>query len=265
MRCENKKEEREGMRFKNKYNEWYTIIKYYDANNVIVKFDNGYSYKISWKQIKVGTVHSPYAKTVYNVGYIGEGEYRPYIKKGEESIEYKIWNGLLRRNYDPYTLNKKSWYRDCFVEEDLFNFQNFCKWHNENYYEVPNDRMELDKDILCKGNKIYSKDTMIYVPRRINILFTRNNTRRGEYPIGVSPHKASGKLEVSCSILDENGNKKNKYLGLFPIDKPFQAFTCYKQFKENYIKEVADEYYSKGLIPKKLYDALYRYEVEIND
>ena len=40
-------------------------------------------------------------------------------------------------------------------------------------------------------------------------------------------------------------------------------FFVYKQFKEKYIKQVADEY--KDLIPQKLYDALYKYEVEIND
>ena len=38
----------------------------------------------------------------------------------------------------------------------------------------------------------------------------------------------------------------------------------YKNFKENYIKQVADEYYFKGLIPKRLYEAMYKYEVEIN-
>lgn len=36
-----------------------------------------------------------------------------------------------------------------------------------------------------------------------------------------------------------------------------------KLHKEQHIKEVA-EYY-KGKIPKKLYDAMYRYEVDIND
>ena len=33
--------------------------------------------------------------------------------------------------------------------------------------------------------------------------------------------------------------------------------------KENNIKEVADEY--KNIIPKKLYDALYAYKVDINN
>lgn len=44
-----------------------------------------------------------------------------------------------------------------------------------------------------------------------------------------------------------------------------EAFTIYKEFKERVIKQVADEYYSKGLIPKKVQDALYKYEVLITD
>ena len=57
--------------------------------------------------------------------------------------------------------------------------------------------------------------------------------------------------------------EKRKHLGYFPLNRPFQAFTVYKTFKENYIKQIADEY--KDLIPTKLYKALYKYEVEIND
>ena len=46
-------------------------------------------------------------------------------------------------------------------------------------------------------------------------------------------------------------------------EKLEKAFNCYKEFKEKYIKQIADEY--KDLIPKELYEALYKYEVEIND
>ena len=35
------------------------------------------------------------------------------------------------------------------------------------------------------------------------------------------------------------------------------------QFKENYIKQVAEEY--KDKIPDKLYEAMYNYKVEITD
>ena len=123
--------------------------------------------------------------------------------------------------------------------------------------------MHLDKDILCKGNKIYSPETCIFVPNNINILFVKRDKMRGEYPIGVNYHKQHKKLYVSCGIINKDNKHKQKFLGLFPLDKPFQAFYTYKQFKENYIKQVADEY--RDLIPQKLYEAMYSYEVEIND
>ena len=42
-----------------------------------------------------------------------------------------------------------------------------------------------------------------------------------------------------------------------------EAFYSYKQIKEDYIKQMADEY--KDKIPRKLYDAMYKWEVEITD
>ena len=122
--------------------------------------------------------------------------------------------------------------------------------------------MQLDKDILNKGNKIYSPETCVFVPQRINNLFTKSNKIRGGYPIGVNYSQNCNCLCVRCSILCED-KKKNKHLGYFSLDEPFKAFSTYKNFKENYIKKVADEY--KELIPQKLYEALYKYEVEIND
>lgn len=42
-----------------------------------------------------------------------------------------------------------------------------------------------------------------------------------------------------------------------------EAFYAYKNAKENYIKQVADEY--KDKIPKKLYNTMYKWEIEVND
>ena len=120
----------------------------------------------------------------------------------------------------------------------------------------------MDKDILNKGNKVYSEDNCVFVPARINSLFLKNDVDRGKYPIGITEwndikNNKEPKLMVQINILNK---RKRKY---FPLSKPFQAFTYYKNFKENYIKQVADEY--RDLIPKKLYDAMYEYKVEIND
>ena len=91
-------------------------------------------------------------------------------------------------------------------------------------------------------------------------MFTKCDASRGKYPIGVSWDKERNKFCVYCHILNKENNK-NKYLGTY--DTIEDAFLVYKSFKEKYIKEVADEY--KELIPQKLYDALYKYEIEIND
>ena len=80
------------------------------------------------------------------------------------------------------------------------------------------------------------------------------------YILGV--HKKDKKFIAQYSIYDFEIKKfKKVYLGSY--NTPEEAFNVYKEFKERYIKEVADYY--KEQIPQKLYDAMYRYEVEITD
>lgn len=245
------------------------IIKYNGKDDIIIEFQDEYKARVhtQYGNFKKGNVKNPYHPSVYGVGYLGEGKYKP-SENGKSTKIYEVWVSMLQRCYDPYFLNKRPTYRDCMVCNEWHNFQNFAKWWEEKLYECNNERMELDKDILVKGNKIYSPETCLIVPNRINLLFCKRQNRRGKYPIGVTDtiknidNKTYLYLIVSCSIL--YGEKcKIKHLGNFPLNRPFQAFTVYKNFKESYIKQIADEY--KNFIPTKLYSALYRYEVEIND
>ena len=120
--------------------------------------------------------------------------------------------------------------------------------------------MCLDKDILHKGNKIYSRENCIFVPERINKLFVKRDNSRGDNPIGVYP-TLSGNYMASC----RNGCGKSISLGTYKTKE--EAFNAYKTYKENYIKEVIDSY--KGIILEpfysKLREAMYKYKVEITD
>jgi hypothetical protein len=137
-------------------------------------------------------------------------------------------------------------------------YKNFKEWYKENWYEIEGERMALDKDILYKGNKIYSPENCIFVPQRINSLFVKNDRRRGELPIGVNYNKKRNKYRAQCNYLSYG----NVTLGSY--DDPKEAFyKGYKPFKEKYIKEIADEY--KDKIPQQLYDAMYNWVVEITD
>ena len=167
---------------------------------------------------------------------------------------------MLGRCYNPKYQEKEPSYKGCMVEEYLLNFQHAAEWYNENYYEIPGEKMCLDKDILCKGNKIYSRETCIFVPQRINNLFTKSDKSRGKNPIGVT-ELPSGNYQVQCWA----GNGKQIYLGTY-ITKE-EAFQVYKQCKKKVIKETIDSY--EGKIPEphygRLKTAMYNYEVEIDD
>jgi hypothetical protein len=143
------------------------------------------------------------------------------------------------------------------VSEEWLNFQNFAKWYDKNYYEINGEKMEIDKDILVKRNKIYSPETCVFVPKRINLLFVKKDATRGDLPIGVCFFKRDKKYQVNCK--DENG--KDIYLSRY--NNIEEAFEVYKEFKESVIKKVANEY--KGKIPANLYNALINYKVEITD
>ena len=233
------------------------IIECINARNIVVIFDNGYKTKTEYSQFKKGQIKNPYDKTIYNVGYIGEGYYKLITHKNI----YKHWSSMIRRCYADNKNKFNPTYKDCSVCEEWHNFQNFGKWFDENYYTIENETMALDKDILVKGNKTYSPETCVFVPERINILFTKNNKIRGKYPIGVSLGN-NKKYKATISIFDFVNNKKqSKHLGYF--DNIEDAFNIYKKSKENNIKRTADYY--KNIIPQKLYEAMYSWEVNIND
>lgn len=235
------------------------IIECKNATNITIEFQDEYKTRkrATYQQFLKGTIKNPYDKEVYGVGYLGDEN----ISHKTHPNIYNHWQKMLQRCYDPYYINKQLTYKDCVVCKEWHSFKIFAEWYEENYYNVFNQRMELDKDILYKGNKIYSPETCIFVPQRINNLFLKRQNNRGKYPIGVCLSKKTNKFSAQCSICTEKGKGKRMWLGEY--ETIGEAFYSYKVFKENYIKQVADEY--KNLIPNKLYEALYKYEVEIND
>ena len=246
----------------NKQGLYMTIVNYNSSKNIDVLFEDGYiATNKLYKHFKSGSMKSPYFKSIYNRGYLGEGE---YISSHDfkHNIQYSKWFGMFKRCYDEKQLAKQPTYEICDIDERWNNFQVFAKWFDENRWSE--DCLCVDKDILIKGNKIYSPENCILVDNRLNCLFTKTNKTRGNFPIGVYYKKDVKKYRAQCSIVFEDGHKQQTFLGDY--SDPLTAFNAYKQFKESYIKQVADDYANKYQnFPKRLYDAMYAYEVEITD
>ena len=234
------------------YRKYKDIDVYFPEYNWIAKH-------AIYQHFKNGNIKCPYERSIYGVGYLGEGEYK-VKENGKNKKEYKIYQNMLQRCYDPKYQERYPTYKGCTVEDYLLNFQHMVEWIKENYYEVPGERMELDKDILYKGNKIYSRETCIFVPQRINNLFTKSDKSRGKDPIGVD-QLPSGNYRVYCN------NRYGKRVSLGTYKTKEEAFQVYKNYKEKVIKEVIDSY--ENIIPEPYYSrlktAMYNYEVEITD
>lgn len=253
MDIRNLANQRIGLTGKNKFGSVMEIIEYKRAGDILVKFENGNPVHTTWSCFIKSSVRNVYDKSIYGIGYIGEGEYKT-SENGKRSVQYKAWKDMLTRCYcDRYQKNNP-WYNGCSVDERFHNFQNFASWYDENYYEISGEKMQLDKDILVKGNKIYSPEACVFVPQRINLLFTKSDSNR-KLPMGVTFHKQNKSYISQC------------FTGIRMSSKSFktqeEAFLEYKINKEKYIKEVAIAY--KDKIPNKLYKAMLKYEVEITD
>lgn len=237
------------------------IYRYRKYNDIDVYFPeyNWERKNTTYFRFLSGSIKCPYHKNIYNTGYIGEGL---YITKenGVQKESYKTWFRMIRRCYDPYTLNtdKHRKYRDVTVCEEWHNFQNFAKWYEENYYEVDGERTELDKDILVKGNKIYSPETCIFVPHSINSLFIKCDKVRGNLPIGVTMVNTKNGIKYRSRF-----NHFGKEILIGKFDSAEEAFSAYKIAKENHIKQIAKKY--KNVIPKRLHCAILRYKIESMD
>ena len=143
--------------------------------------------------------------------------------------------------------------RFCSVSDNFKSYEYFYEWCNAQV-GFGNEGWQLDKDLLVKGNKIYSEDTCCFLPEEVNKALTRSDKTRGSSPIGVT--KRGGSYYASISI-----RGKTKPLGSFKSET--LAFEEYCKNKEEYLSLLAVQY--ENQIDRRVYQKLTHYKVGIHD
>lgn len=174
-------------------------------------------------------------KLVYGVG-TNDADYNIIEYDGSHQIVqrcpyYTKWVAMLARGYSELLHKKHPSYAGVSVCEEWLTFSNFKSWMETQDWEGKH----LDKDILVKGNKLYSPDTCIFVSQEINKFLTESTVARGNYPIGVSLEKKSLKFKAQCYNVQSG---KKEYLGLFdsPVDA-HRAWLCFKLKQAKFLAE----------------------------
>ena len=233
----------------------FKIVKYNDTANVEIQFlKTGYRKVAEMKEVRNGGIKDPYLASVFGVGVTGT-KY-PVKINGVITKEYDLWHSMLERCYSDNFKKKHPTYEGCKCSDNFKSYEYFYEWcHNQIGFGV--SIFELDKDLLVKGNKIYSENICVFIPSEINSLLTKRESSRGNHLIGVHWSNTNKAFVAQVS----KGKGKQKYLGSFKTE--IEAFNAYKTAKEAFIKEQAEKW--KGTIDERAYNALMNYEVNITD
>ena len=233
----------------------FKILKYNNVRNVEIQFINtGYRKVAEMKEVRNGGIKDPYAPSVYGFGVLGT-KYLASIN-GVQTKEYKLWCCMLVRCYSDSFKKKQPTYEGCEVSENFKSYEYFYEWCNKQI-GFGNKDWHLDKDLLIKGNKVYSENTCVFLPKEVNSLLTKREALRGENLIGVSWSKTN---KAFVAMVNKNKGK-SEHLGYFKTE--IEAFNTYKQAKEAFVKEQANKF--KSQIDPRAYNALMNYQVEITD
>ena len=154
---------------------------------------------------------------------------------------YRAWVNMLQRAYSEIYQDKQPTYIGVTVCRDWHSFSAFRSWWLENYRED----WQLDKDLLAPGNRQYGPDSCTYIPSWLNTFTIDSGASRGEFPIGVSLHKPTGRYKSRC-----RNPITGKEHGLGRFTKPEEAYSAWLKCKLQLADQLKPEMDS---IDKRIY------------
>ena len=209
------------------------IIEKLKNKKRIIRFENGYEKEINMSSLYKNNrkIKDVYKKSVFDTGYFGEGEFSFYKNKKA----YRTWQNILQRCY--LKNEKNPTYKNVKVCKEWHNFQNFAFWFEKNYPKIENINFEIDKDLLQMNieNKIYSPETCVFLPKKVNIFITKNNAKNSSGFIGVYLKKQTNRWVSSCCSFEKN---KQIHLGYFDtIEEAREKYLISKKESYDYVIE----------------------------
>lgn len=156
---------------------------------------------------------------------------------------YRKWVSMLERCYSKRHQRNAQTYVGCTVCDEWLYFSKFRKWMEQQDWQG----RALDKDFISEGNKVYSPETCVFLPQKLNGFIIISKKSKSLYPLGVSYKKKSKDMQSEYSrpyISEINTlDRKGRFIGHFA--SPEDAHNAYLREKlkrcTEYIKEFRDE------------------------
>ncbi|OSM14690.1 hypothetical protein BTH38_04645 [Bacillus toyonensis] len=152
-----------------------------------IEFDevNGVKYKtlVTKSNISNRGIRNPFYPKVAGVGYTGNAQ------RFDHEIIYSRWNGILQRCYNKKDKRYKHYgATGARVCERWHNFEyfleDFVKLHG--FDEEKLDQLEIDKDFIGDGQRLYSPETCILVSKEENNKEMQERTKHRKF-MAIAP------------------------------------------------------------------------------
>lgn len=199
-----------------------------DSEEYIMEIMNSVDYRPDgWNPVNM-------KRSVLEIGYLGCND------ANVKSSSYRKWHNMLARCYNSKIHTYKPYYKPCTVIEEWQSYANFREWFRQN--NIEGRKLDLDKDMLIQGNKVYGSDTCALVTHYANTIFEdrgiKTNTTR-------NPH--TGKFDTSMSVLG-----KRNVIGSFETEEAAQRGLL--AYKKEFIMKYARK--NRNKVPRKVYEAM---------
>lgn len=162
------------------------------------------------------------------VGHTPEG--KQIRKRVWQCPIYACWKDMIYRTSGK---NRLVWYEECSVSKEWLRFSKFREWALPKFYEG----LVLDKDILVKGNTLYSGDTCEFVPIYLNNLF-RVQRKSQKLPLGVNLRHGKSSKRVYRACASVGG--VHKHIGNF--GDPVLAHWAWLEYKAGILEDALKRY-----------------------
>ena len=179
-------------------------------NSTLTFFMDDHKMKSKKLVYDVGTNDSAYVVQKFEqLGYVGGKQKKKLVWR---CPYYRAWRAMLERCYSVKFQERNPTYKGCSVTEEWHTFSNFKAWMKTQNWEG----LQLDKDLLFQGNKVYGPEACVFVTQTVNLFTTDRGSKRGEWLLGVDRHKPAEKFQSRCS---NPFTKKQENLGLFTCEQ----------------------------------------------
>ena len=217
----------------------YEVIEKIDNNKRLIRFE-GYTQtkEVFTSAILSNSVKNNFKPILYGVAYKGEG-----TAPRSNALQYTTWRNMITRCFSEEYKLKNPTYKNVTVCEDWLDFGKFQIWHNETFL---GEGFEIDKDLLQQDveNKIYSPETCIWLPKKVNSFLTNMQRSNTSGYVGVRKHYRKWTSSIS---IDGVRHHLGYYDTLEEASKSYQEARSIQAEKvKSYMRSLG--YYSEEII-----------------